>query len=98
MKAGPERDQRKGVVQNLLVWGDTGVRERRPVKAGQRLNKGSVGGGGKPPRITLAGAEAVPGRAGSASADGLGRSSARAGSCPGARRAGCVGSGGGSGR
>jgi len=52
----------------------------------------SCAGGGRPLRVKLAGAEAVPGPAGSASADGLGRSSARAGSCPGARHAGCAGS------
>jgi len=62
---------------------------RRPVRVGQRLAVFRVGGG-QPPRVKLAGAEAVPGPARSASADGLGRSSTPAGSCPGARHAGCA--------
>jgi len=87
-----------GVVQNLLVPGYTSMR-KQPACEG-RISTGKVfcAGGGGPPRVKLAGAEAVPGPAGSASADGLGRSSARAGSCPGARHAGCAGSADGSGR
>lgn len=42
----------------------------------------------EPPRVKLAGAEAVPGRAGSASADGLARSLVPAGFCQYARHAG----------
>ncbi len=57
-----------------------------------------VAGGDQLLRVKLAGAEAIPNPAGSASADGLGRSSTPAGSCPGARRAGCTGSGGGPGK
>jgi len=49
-----------------------------------------VAGGDQPSRVKLAGAEAVLGLAGSASADGLGRSSTPAGPCPGARHAGCA--------
>ena len=79
-------------------WVTQGV--RKPPAAGDRISVGRVfcAGGGKPPPVKLAGAEAVPGRAGSASADDLDPSSARVGFCPGARHAGCAGSGGGSGK
>ncbi len=76
-------------------WVTRAYEDRRPVRAGFRLE-------GCPVReavgllvVKPAGAEAVPSPTGSASADGRGRSSTRAGSCPGARRAGCAGSGGG---
>jgi hypothetical protein len=76
-------------------WVTQGVL-KRPAFEGQ-ISVGSVScaGGGEPPRVKLAGAEARPGRAGSASADGRGRSAARTGSCPGARHDGCAGSSGG---
>ena len=84
-----------GVFQNLPESGDTGARKRRPVRAGFQREQRPLGGGGQPLRVTLAGAGARPGRAGSASADGRGRSAARMGSCLGARHDGCAGSGGG---
>jgi uncharacterized protein len=47
-------------------------------------------GGGQPPRIKRGGAEVVRGPAASASADGLGRSSIRAGFCHSVRHVGCA--------
>ena len=86
-----------GVVQNLPFSGDTGVWRPRPVRVGFRLGEGcSEREAASLPLVKPAGAEAVPGSTGSASADGRGRSSARAGFCPDAWRAGCAQSGGGS--
>jgi len=50
-----------GVVQNLLVPGYTSMR-KQPACEG-RISTGKVfcAGGGEPPRVKLAGAEAVPG-------------------------------------
>jgi hypothetical protein len=81
-----------------LFWVTQGA--RKPPACGGRISVGRVScaGGNQLPRVKLAGAEAVPGQAGSASADGLDPSSTPAGFCPGARHVGCARSGGGSGR
>jgi hypothetical protein len=83
----------KGVVRNLLESGNTGARKHRPVMAGFQRDQRPAGGGGQPPRVTLAGTAARLSRAGSASAHGRARSAARAGSCHSARHDGYAGSG-----
>jgi len=93
-----QSDTQAGVVQNGPFLGHTGVRRPPACEGRFRLEGCPVREVVGLPVLKPAEAEAVPDRAGSASADGRGRSSARAGSCPGARRAGCAGSGGGSGR
>jgi hypothetical protein len=70
----------------------------RPVKAGFRLDGRAMREAASLPGSSSLGLKWVPGRPGSASVDGLGRSSVPVGSCPGAPRAACAGSGGGSGR
>ncbi len=88
-----------GVVQSPeFFWVTLGMRKRPACEGRISMGWASCAEGGEPPPIKLAGAAAVPGPAGSASADNFDPSSARAGSCPGARRVGCAGSGGGSGR
>jgi len=79
-----------GVVQNPPFWVTQGA--RKPPACESRISVGRVScaGGGEPPRVKFAGAAAAPGPAGRASADDLGRSSTPAGSCPGARHAGCA--------
>ena len=80
------------------LFGLQGVLKRPAFGGRVSVRTVSCAGGGEPPPVKLAGAEAVPGRARSASADDLDPSSAPAGSCPGAGHGGCTGSGDGSGR
>ncbi len=83
-------DEVLGVVQNPPILGYTDAR-KPPARDGRiSIGRMSVAGGGWPPRLRLAGAEAVPGPAGSASADGPGRSSTLAGFCRGVRHVGCA--------
>ena len=79
-----------GVVQNPPILGYKGAREP-PAREGRiSVRWLSDAGGGQPPRVMLVGAEVGRGRAASANADGLGRSSVAAGFCRCARHGGCA--------
>jgi hypothetical protein len=80
----------RGVVQNRRLLGNTDVSERSGFEAGFRSAGCRVQEAGRPPRVTLAGAEARRGPTTSTSADGFRRSIIPAGCVRFAPRVDCV--------